>query len=261
MKQTKILLSFDIEEFDLPEEYQAQIGDAEKDQISADGTRAILDLMKEMNVKATFFVTGYFAELHPDMIREMVASGHEVASHGLNHSSFEPEHLKRSKVLLENLSGQTVVGFRMARLAKVDKEEILNAGYTYESSLNPVWLPGRYNNFSKPLLPFREPCGLWQFPVSALPLFRFPLFWLSFKNLPLFFYKFLCSITLGMTKYYNMYSHPWEYSEAAKDPRWKIPGYVVKHAGKSQVARLRNLISYLQKKGDFITFREYLENR
>ena len=124
MKQTNILRSFDIEEFDLPEEYQTQIGDAEKDQISADGTRAILDLMKEMNVKATFFVTGYFAELHPDMIREMVDFGHEVASHGLNHSSFEPEHLKRSKVLLENLSGQTVVGFRMARLAKVDKEEI-----------------------------------------------------------------------------------------------------------------------------------------
>lgn len=257
MPQNKILLSFDIEEFDLPEEFHAEIPEKEKDQISADGTREILNLLKETDVRATFFITGYFAERHPDMIKEMRDAGHEIASHGMNHSFFEVSHLLQSKNLLEKLSGKEVTGFRMARLAKVDKQEIFNAGYHYESSLNPVWLPGRYHNFRKPLMPFRETCGLLQFPVSAVPFIRFPLFWLSFKNLPLFFYKMLCSITLNRTKYYNMYSHPWEYNEAAKDPRWKIPGYIVKHAGKAQVERLRSLIIFLKKKGDFITFEEY----
>ena len=257
MSRNKILLSFDIEEFDLPEEFRVEIPKREKNQISADGTRAILKLLKETDVKATFFVTGYFAELNPEIIRIMKNDGHEIASHGMNHSTFTTSHLPQSKQLLEKMSGKQVTGFRMARLAKIDKQEILDAGYDYESSLNPVWLPGRYNNFRKPLLPFRETCGLLQFPVSAVPLIRFPLFWLAFKNLPLFFYKILCSITLNRTKYYNMYSHTWEYNEAAKDHRWNIPGYIVKHAGKAQVERLRSLIIFLKKKGDFITFEEY----
>ena len=149
----------------------------------------------------------------------------------------------------------------MARLAKVEKLEIMKAGYLYESSLNPVWLPGRYSNAGKPLLPFREQCGLWQIPVSAVPVIRFPLFWLSFKNLPLFLYKTLAGIAIRMTGFFNMYSHPWEYNGESKDPRWKIPGYIVRHAGKEQTERLRSLILFLKRKGEFVTFREYLSDR
>lgn len=257
-KVAKLLLSFDIEEFDLPEEYGAEISEDDKDAIAAEGTRALLDLMKRTGIRATFFTTGYFAARHKDMIREMIAGGHEVASHGMNHSNFEVYHLAESKKLLEEISGQKVTGFRMARLAPVDKADILAAGYEYESSLNPVWLPGRYCNLTKPLRPFREKCGLLQLPVSAIPVCRFPLFWLSFKNLPLPLYKLGTAVAIKLTGYYNMYSHPWEYSARAAEKAWQIPGYVVRHAGKDQLDRLEKLITFLKKRGEFVTFQEFI---
>lgn len=255
----KLLLSFDIEEFDLPQEYGCPVAENDKFEISRAGTETILDVVNSAGIRATFFVTGVFAARYPELIKKMVAGNHEIASHGMDHSSFEIRHLKESKTLLEELSGQRITGFRMARLAEVEKQEILDAGYTYESSLNPVWLPGRYCNLKSPLLPFKEKCGLWQFPVSAVPGIRFPLFWLSFKNLPLFFYKTAAKLTLKSNHYYNMYSHPWEYCEQAADKSWNIPGYVVRHAGAEQAGRLADLIRFLKAEGTFITFTEYLQ--
>ena len=260
MKRAKILLSFDIEEFDLPQEYNCDISPDNKFEISRRGTETILDLLSSDGVKATFFVTGKFALRYPELITRMVDDHHEVASHSMDHSEFEVSHLAESREVLEKLSKKPVTGFRMARLAKVDKEEIVSAGYTYESSLNPVWLPGRYCNLNKPCLPFKEICGLWQFPVSAVPGIRFPLFWLSFKNLPLPVYKSATAVTLAMTHYYNMYSHPWEYNEAAGEKRWNIPGYVTRHAGNKQTQRLHELIKFLKLRGEFITFSEYISN-
>ena len=65
-------------------------------------------------------------------------------------------------------------------------------------------------------------------------------------------------MTLAMTHYYNMYSHPWEYNAQAKDKAWKIPGFIVRHAGEAQQLRLKKLIKNLTGKGEFITFSEYL---
>lgn len=260
MNKNKILLSFDIEEFDLPQEYGAEISDNDKFEISRLGTETILDTLHATGVKATFFVTGAFAIRYPEIIKRMVSEQHEVASHGMDHSFFELSHLSESRKVLQKLSGQPVAGFRMARLAPVDKKEIAKSGYTYESSLNPVWLPGRYCNLNKPCLPFQEKCELWQFPVSAIPGIRFPLFWLSFKNLPLPLYKAAAAVTLAMTHYYNMYSHPWEYTEAAGEKRWNIPPYVVRHAGAKQAERLAELIKYLIPRGKFITFSEYFNH-
>ena len=257
--KTKILLSFDIEEFDLPEEFGVSVNDAEKFEISRQGTENILDLLQSLNVRATFFVTGVFAGRYPELIRRMVENDHEVASHGMDHSVFENAHLRQSREVLEKISGNQVTGFRMARLAEVSKEEIKSAGFEYESSLNPVWLPGRYCNLRYPLLPFREKCGLWQLPVSAVPFIRFPLFWLSFKNLPLLLYKMLASVSMMKTEYFNMYSHPWEYCELSREARWNIPRYITRHAGKKQTERLKYLIRYLVKKGEFVTFSEYLK--
>lgn len=257
MKPARLLLSFDIEEFDLPQEFGREIAPGRKFAVSRGGTLRILDTVEAAGVRATFFVTGNFAEANPDLIRRMVDGGHEIASHGMDHSSFRTEDLAASKAVLERVSGQAVTGFRMARLAPVAKEDILAAGYAYESSLNPVWLPGRYCNLGKPLKPFTEACGLRQFPVSALPLVRFPLFWLSFKNLPLGLYEFLCGCAVRLTGYYNMYSHPWEYSEESRAEEWGIPGYITHHAGAENASRLAHLLAFLKKRGEFLTFREY----
>ena len=254
-----VLLSFDIEEFDLPTEFGVEIPQGEMFSVAGEGTERILRIVNEAGVRATFFVTAAFAKAFPELVRRMRDGGHEIASHGYSHTTFEPADLKRSKEALEEIAGTAVRGFRMARLAKVDKREILDAGYEYESSLNPVWLPGRYSNFSAPLKPFQESCGLWQMPVSALPVVRFPLFWLSFKNLPLFVYLPLAKTAMSATGFFNMYSHPWEYHECSAESRWHIPAYIVRHAGQDQCDRLRRLIESMKRSGAFETFGDYLD--
>lgn len=258
--KTKLLISFDMEEFDLPEEYGAEVPSVKKNSISADGAARILGLFeKHPEMRATFFTTAVFAKNNPALIERMVRGGHEVASHGYSHSSFSPEDLTKSRELLRSMTGQEITGFRMARLAQVGKQEILSAGYTYESSLNPVFLPGRYNNFSKPLTPFREPCGLLQIPVSALPFVRLPLFWLSFKNFPLPFYTFCAKRAASSVGFFNLYTHPWEYAEEAADPRWRIPRYITRHAGIKQLERLERLLLALGSIGEFTTFSAFAE--
>ena len=256
-----VLLSFDIEEFDLPTEFGAEIARDDMFAIAGEGTRRILKTVNEAGARTTFFVTAAFAQEFPDLVREMKSSGHEIASHGFSHTTFEPADLKRSREALEEIAGTSVRGFRMARLAKVGKQDILDAGYEYESSLNPVWLSGRYSNFTAPLKPFRETCGLWQIPVSALPVVRFPLFWLSFKNLPLPLYLPMAKTAMSATGFFNMYSHPWEYHERAAEAQWHIPHYIVRHAGEAQRLRLKRLISSLGRSGTFETFSEYLDRR
>lgn len=258
MRKNTILLSFDVEEFDLPLEYGAPVSEQEKYAVSGDGMARVLEVIEEKKIAATYFVTANFAEHFPELVARMTASGGEIASHGRDHSKFETADLAYSRTVLEKLSGRTVTGFRMARLAPVKKEEILAAGYEYESSLNPVWLPGRYNHFTAPLLPFRESCGLMQYPVSAVPFVRFPLFWLSFKTLHAGFYRWLARRTLRHTGYFNLYTHPWEYNEAARDAKWRIPKYITNHAGGAMADRLGRLIDALKPDGVFRTFRETL---
>src|SRR5260221_11830801 len=111
-----ILLSFDIEEFDLPFEYGRKLPFAEQLSISTEGTLAILDLLRETGIKATFFVTANYAINQPHIVTLIVNQGHELASHGYYHSSFNNGHLQESKLALEKLSGTEVKGFRMARM-------------------------------------------------------------------------------------------------------------------------------------------------
>ena len=260
-RDAKILISFDVEEFDLPEEFGVAVSPDDKAGVSADGMERILSVLDRFpGVCATFFTTVNFARMNPLLFRRMASSGrHEIASHGVNHSTFDPNDLAESKRILEELSGRAVVSFRPARLAPVSKEAILAAGYRCESALNPVWLPGRYNHFTASLRPFRETCGLLQIPVSAVPVVRFPLFWLSFKNLPFFLYRTGASMAMRSVGFFNLYTHPWEYSPKAKEARWHIPSYITRHAGNDMAIRLERLLRYLEGQGDFITFSEFTD--
>jgi len=115
-----VLLSFDIEEFDMPLEYKGQISFEQQIQISRDGTIAILDLLKKHKVKATFFSTVVFAENNQDLIKRLLDEGHELASHTWYHSDFKNEHLKSSRERLSELFDTEVVGLRMPRISPVD---------------------------------------------------------------------------------------------------------------------------------------------
>ena len=256
-----ILLSFDIEEFDMPFEYGKTIDFEEQISISKMGTSIILDILKKHNIKATFFSTVVFAQNAPELIQEIVNDGHEIASHTCYHSKFEVADLQKSKQALEQQTGQKVLGFRMPRMQPVDEKEIFKAGYTYNSSINPTYLPGRYNNFSKPRTYFYQE-NILQIPASVTPLVRFPLFWLSFHNLNLSLYLWLARWTLKTDGYLNIYFHPWEFTELNQKEKYNFPSYVSKNTGENMANRLNTfIISMKNKKYPFGTFQEFIAKK
>lgn len=257
MKQ--ILLSFDIEEFDMPLEYGMTIPFDEQIHVSASGTKIILDILLENQIKATFFSTVVFASQATDLIRRIISEGHELASHGYFHSKFQQEHLAESKSELEKISGRAVHGFRMARMMPVDDEAIQRAGYFYNSSLNPVYLPGRYNNFFKPRTMYSAN-GVTQLPASATPLVRFPLFWLSFHNLPMWLYKSACVRTINHDGYLNIYFHPWEFVDLT-NPNFGLPSFVSRNSGSKMIDRFSDWVAWMKKKDyTFDTIKKFISS-
>ncbi len=254
-----VLLSFDIEEFDMPIEYGKSISFSEQIKVSVDGTKTILDILLENQIKATFFSTAVFASNAPDLIHRINNEGHELASHGYFHSTFKNEHLSESKIELEKLSGNPVIGFRMPRMMPVNDEAVQQAGYLYNSSLNPVYLPGRYNNFFKPRAQFMTH-GVVQLPASATPLIRVPLFWLSFHHLPLWLYKAACTRTINYDRYLNIYFHPWEFTDLTNS-KYGLPTFVSKNSGNKMIDRFSALIVWMKKQGYTLsTIAKFLAN-
>ncbi|MBL7881269.1 MAG: polysaccharide deacetylase family protein [Chryseobacterium gambrini] len=251
-----VLLSFDIEEFDMPFEYNGEISFEQQISISQKGVERILDILKKHHAKATFFSTVVFAENSKELIKRLLNEGHELASHTWFHSDFEEKHLKESKERLEELFSTQVTGLRMPRMMPVSKNAVENAGYSYNSSINPTYLPGRYNNLKVSRTHFNEG-NVVQIPASVSPNFRIPLFWLSFHNFPLFFYKKLASDVLKKDKYLNIYFHPWEFAEI-KDEAFKLPGFTVKNSGIEMVKRFDEFLTWLKSKNySFGTIQEF----
>lgn len=251
-----VLLSFDIEEFDMPFEYKGEISFEEQLSISRKGLQNILVLLKKHEAKATFFSTVVFAENNKDLIDQLLMEGHELASHTWFHSEFEIKDLKNSRQKLEELFATKVTGLRMPRMMKVDEKEVEKAGYSYNSSVNPTFLPGRYNNLKVSRTYFKQGEVL-QIPASVSPNFRIPLFWLSFHNFPLFFYKKLAKDVLKKDSYLNVYFHPWEFADI-KNEKFKLPEFTTKNSGKEMVGRFDQFLSFLKNSGyQFGTFREF----
>ncbi|RYZ19105.1 MAG: DUF3473 domain-containing protein [Chitinophagaceae bacterium] len=249
----QILLSFDVEEFDLPLEYGQSIPIEEQLRVGFAGLLALEPLLQE--VPATLFTTAYFASQYAPAIRGL-AERHEIASHTYYHTRFETGDLAASRQLLQEVSGQEVTGLRMPRMMDVPAAAVRDAGYTYNSSVNPTWIPGRYNNLRVSRRPFFEK-GLLQFPVSVTPRWRIPLFWLAFKNFPYPFFLRLVRQTLRQEGYVCLYFHPWEFTDIRK---YKLPGYVKRDCGPALVQKLTRLVKDLRKEGAFVTMGEYIRN-
>lgn len=248
-----VLLSFDIEEFDLPLELGQSISHEEQIDISEQGLNRILDILDKHNIAATFYSTAHFMEsIHDTTRRRLVDKKHEIASHGYYHSKHnDSDHLK-SRLRLEELTGKSVKGFRMPRMQKVSHSKLAQSGYSYDSSLHPTLIPGRYNNLDKPRLPHQDASGLWVLPASVTPLLRIPLFWLSMHILPMWLYMFLVEHTLRQEQYLNIYFHPWEFAEL-KQSGYHLPRIITRNSGLELVGRLDKLISHLKGKGFIFT--------
>lgn len=243
-----VLLSFDIEEFDMPFEYGKTISFEDQIAISITGCEIILDLLKKHQFRATFFSTATFAIHAPKIIERIKNEGHELASHGYYHSKFDKVDLLNSKLKLEELIGKEVIGFRMPRMMPVDDQAIAEAGYVYNSSINPTWLPGRYNNLHISRRFFLKG-KVMQLPASVSPMLRIPLFWLSFHNFPLWLYQYLSKRTCQKDGYLNLYYHPWEFTDLNLPEKYGFPNYVSKNSGNAMIDRMDRFMAWLNKKG------------
>jgi hypothetical protein len=251
----KILLTFDLEEFDLPGEFGCPISDEDQIRISDNGLQILIGLLSKYNISATFFTTSFYAVRNKELVKKLSVN-HEIASHSKFHSSFSKEDPFDSKAEIEMITGKKVYGFRMPHFGKIDLSVLKVAGYIYDSSINPTYIPGRYNNLtSRRKIYFDHNTRLTEVPVSVSPLIRFPLFWLSFKNIPFPLYLYMCKKTMLKDSYLHLYFHPWEFVDLKS---FTIPWYIKDLSGNSFTGRFEKLIGELAKIGEFSTISDFL---
>ena len=146
-------------------------------------TDNVLALFDEANVKGTFFTLGWVAERYPELIRRIVAAGHEIASHGYGHDrvfTFTPEQfasdLIRSRKLIEDAAGVAVTGYRAPSFS-IDQrtpwahEILAEQGYAYSSSVAPI-KHDHYGWAEAPRFAFRPVAGsdFLEIPVTTAQL-------------------------------------------------------------------------------------------
>ncbi|MDE6283589.1 MAG: polysaccharide deacetylase family protein [Muribaculaceae bacterium] len=256
-----ILLSFDTEEFDVPRESGVDYTLAEGVEVSRYGTAKILDILDRTGVKATFFCTTNFAENAPDIMQRTMASGHEIAAHGCDHWQPKPSDVFEAKKRLEELTGCNVLGYRQPRMFAVSDEDIRSAGYLYNSSLNPCFIPGHYNHLDKPRTAFMQD-GVLQIPASVTPLLRIPLFWLAVHNFPPALYRWMARRTVSHDGYLSVYMHPWEFYPLGEHPEFKMKFISRNHAGMGMERRLEQLIRmFLDRGEEFTTYGDFARRK
>lgn len=152
-------------------------------------TRRLLDLFDEAGIKSTFFILGWVAERFPQLIREIHARGHELASHGYSHqlvykqtpAEFRAETL-RSKQLLEDLAQTPIVGYRAASYSITRQslwaiDILIELGFTWDSSIFPVY-HDRYGIPDSPTRPYRissDGGELLEFPLTTAKLLGYSM--------------------------------------------------------------------------------------
>jgi len=179
-------LSVDIEDWFQVGAFEGAIGRDDWDKLTPRVERnsdAVLNLFARAGVKATFFTLGWVARRHPALVRRIVDAGHELASHGWDHVrvfTMTPgefrDDIRRTRTLLEDLSGQKVMGYRAPSFS-IDKRTpwahaiLAEEGYAYSSSVVPI-AHDHYGWPEAPRFAYRpvEDSGLVELPVSTARL-------------------------------------------------------------------------------------------
>lgn len=253
----EILLTFDIEEFDLPLEFGVKITDEEQFETSRIGTEKILELLNKNNVKATFFISAKFASKYPGLIKK-ISEKHEIGLHCLEHkdnyskmkSDDALAKIKKGKEILEKIIERKISGFRAPRFNPPAYKVLNQAGIVYDSSLHPTFIPRRYNNFRSPINKISKE-NIEIIPISVSPMLRLPLFWIAFRNFPLFYSKY---ITNQCKEYTCLVFHSWEFIDIEN---LKLPLLIKRNTGDKLIQKLQKYISYYKHR-KFDTLASYL---
>ena len=185
----------------------------------------ILELLSQHDIKATFFTLGWVAERYPQLVRAILAGGHELASHGYGHEragdlSREAftQDVTRAKKLLEDLGGSPVLGYRAPSFSIGTHnlwafDVLAAAGHRYSSSVYPI-KHDHYGMPDSPRFAYRLSNGLLEVPVTTLRMMN--------RNLPSsgggYFRLLPYALSRWMLRKVNredresavFYFHPWE---------------------------------------------------
>lgn len=155
MTQTApFLLTFDVESW-----YHANYAEVQTDLFtstkpldtsSARGVHRWIELLGQHQRTSTCFVLGEFAATHPELVRDLSNTGHEIATHLWSHDLAHTlgqlgfrKSLARSKKTLEDITGREVLGLRCPSwsynrdLMPWFEDEVLSQGLRYDSSVFP----------------------------------------------------------------------------------------------------------------------------
>ena len=255
MQKNKVLISFDVEEFDLPRERGAEISLADGIKVSRAGLIKVLKMLERQKVRATFFCTGNFVEHEPEIISKIANAEHEIACHGVDHFVPKKSDIEESKRIVEKVLGKKVMGYRQPRMQAINYRQMKELGFLYDSSVNPALIPGRYNHLDTPRIAHKKN-GVIEIPTSVATIFRIPLFWLSLHWFPLWLYVTLAKMAIKKTGYLATYFHPWEFADLSRFDC--VPGYIKHNSNDKLVRRLEKLIIKLKKSGfEFQTYTAY----
>ena len=192
-------------------------------------TQKLLRIFEKRNIKATFFVLGWVAEKHPELVKEIAAAGHEVASHGYSHQLIYSQsqavfrdETHRSKVILEDLVQLPVEGYRAASYSITKKslwalDILAELGFKWDSSIFPVY----HDNYGIPDTPTepyriqtRNHGELIEFPITTAKQFGLAIPAAGggyFRQFPYPIFKYLFGVASENNTVPKLfYLHPWE---------------------------------------------------
>ncbi|MDD4933429.1 MAG: polysaccharide deacetylase family protein [Methylacidiphilaceae bacterium] len=252
MKDALALLSFDLEEFDIPGEFRRALPGPEQVAVTLVGLQRLTALLADRKIVSTFFSTAVLAMNAREAVREL-GQTHEIASHGYAHTGFSASDPDRSKKVLEEITKKPVFGYRSPRFRPVADHLLRKAGYTYNSSENPTFLPGRYCRLFSPRKAYRKG-DLIRIPVSVSPLIRFPCFWLAFKNTPPALFRTVAAWTLAEGGYLHLVFHPWEFADL---DGYGLPRWISSPCGQELLDRLASFLDWLGARARFTTLADF----
>ena len=191
-------------------------------------TARMLDLLDRFAIRATFFVLGWVAERHPNLVREIHRRGHEIGSHGYWHrliyeqspQAFKND-IRESKRILEEITGKPVVIYRAPSFSITSNslwalDILVEEGFQIDSSIFPV----RHDRYGVPaarkeIHAIRTAAGpLWEFPPTVTEVARFRLPIGGGGYLRLYPTGFTCrhlqQINDRQRRPFLVYVHPWE---------------------------------------------------
>lgn len=192
-------------------------------------TQKLLAIFDQFDVRGTFFVLGCVAQQYPQLVREIVQYGHEIACHGFSHrliyeqtpGEFREETV-RAKKLLEDITGSGVIGYRAASYSITRKslwalDILVELGFLYDSSIFPVH-HDRYGIPNAIRVPHHlstpKAFTIVEWPLSTARVLGFKLPVAGggyFRLLPYWLSKWgLASINRSEEKPFIFYLHPWE---------------------------------------------------